>query len=392
VQTQPRVKSQRVFERLPGSAPSAGNAVAPRRTVAVPVAFRPGAAKRGAMIRRLQSIAAAILALASGSSLVCADAPPLTAPDALLKRVEQSHLIFQVSPFETGVSDEAASAVELGDRFFIEETRGTITLREYQLRPGVQRLFDEGEEYFKFKAYAEAITSWRAALQLDPSCHFLETMIGDAHFARGDYPQAKKSFQEAIAANRIDYQAHWFLADTYARLGEGDRVVDSLLRAHLYNRHNPRILSRLKQALAESGQTWLEWDFVPLYQLTKTGDTIGVRAKEEWVGYALAKAVWKFEPDYPDHGPKEETLLNARQEKEAVLMYLAQAKEEARVHGIVAAGFFNEFSLYETAIRKWPQTARLLPAEDVERLVEYLKRFHVAPAPGALLPSVPAAK
>jgi len=373
-------------------APSAGNAVAPRRTFAVPVAFRPGAAKRGAMIRRLQSIAAAILALASGSSLVCADAPPLTAPDALLKRVEQSHLIFQVSPFETGVSDEAASAVELGDRFFIEETRGTITLREYQLRPGVQRLFDEGEEYFKFKAYAEAITSWRAALQLDPSCHFLETMIGDAHFARGDYAQAKKSFQEAIAANRIDYQAHWFLADTCARLGERDAVVPSLLRAHLYNRYNPRVLARLKQTLAENRQRWLDWDFVPQYRLAEANGKVEVRTQEEWVGYALAKALWKFEPDYPEPGAKEETALNARQEREAALMYLAQFKDETRLHGIVAAGFFNEFSLYETAIRKWPQTARLLPAEDVERLVGYLQQFHIASAPAAPPPAIPVAK
>jgi len=337
-------------------------------------------------------VAATALALAATAARAAADNPPLTPPAALFKIVEKSRLTYQVGRLDEGVSDEATKAVELGDLHFIVETAGSISLREYEVKPEVQRLFDEGEALFHDKAYEKAVEKWGAALRLDGQYHFLETMIGDGYYCLGDFPQAKQHFLQAIAANRIDYQAHWFLADTYARLGEGDRVVDSLLRAHLYNRHNPRILSRLKQALAESGQTWLEWDFVPLYQLTKTGDTIGVRAKEEWVGYALAKAVWKFEPDYPDHGPKEETLLNARQEKEAVLMYLAQAKEEARVHGIVAAGFFNEFSLYETAIRKWPQTARLLPAEDVERLVEYLKRFHVAPAPGALLPSVPAAK
>lgn len=319
------------------------------------------------------------IALTVAAFPVVSDENGLTEPSVMIKIMEDSNTTYNISMSEEGMnSDEyVAENILRSDSYLEKNTDGKIILKKYNISPSMNALFIEGDDHFIKKEYDKAIDVWENALIKYPNYILLNTMIGDAYYFKHDYIKAKKYFLKTINENPIDYQARWFLSNTYQKLGDKDAALEQIILAHIYNRYHKEILKTLKGYLELRGLVWEEWDFIPQYQLRKTEKGIDVQVEMDWLGYALAKAIWKFEPGYPKHDTNKDSLVNPREEKEAILMLLSQTENPARINDVIEQGMISSFINYEISLRKYPFVSRLFPSESINDIVLYLKKFHI---------------
>lgn len=106
----------------------------------------------------------------------------------------------------------------------------------------LDRLSEEGNNFFDEEKYDQAIECWKSALQLLPTpvtdweaAMWLFASIGDAHYQQGHFLEAKDAFHDAL--NAPDGNANPFvlfrLGQAYDHLGDEQRAVDFLLRAYM---------------------------------------------------------------------------------------------------------------------------------------------------------------
>lgn len=300
-------------------------------------------------------------------------------PKKLLEIMESSELEYRINMLKKDdVTDEIAPKHILVNNSYLEANQGHVVLKQYKVSQSTAKLFKKGDQHFLNKEFNKAIATWDSALKKDPSYYFLYTMIGDAYFSQMNYKEAKYSFIQAINLNPIDYQAHWFLAHTFKRLANHSAALDHIILAHIYNRHHPKVLQTLQGYLQDMGLSWTNWDFIPQYKLDKTEKGVDIRVEMKWLGYALAKALWRFEPGYPEQGKKDDNLLDPCEERQAILMSISHSKEKSVINDVLESGMISSFIHYEIGLRKYPGVARLLPSESIKGITNYVKRFHTS--------------
>ncbi len=93
--------------------------------------------------------------------------------------------------------------------------------------------FATAENLFAQRRFREAITEYKAVIDLEPDHQVAHLWLGDAHFMLGEYAIAAAYFEESIAI-RPTPQAYRFLGDAIVR-GQGD--------LHLARRHYEQALA-----------------------------------------------------------------------------------------------------------------------------------------------------
>ncbi|MBD3179303.1 MAG: hypothetical protein GF417_06720 [Candidatus Latescibacteria bacterium] len=303
----------------------------------------------------------------------------LHTPAEIIRIMEESELIYTIAYYGGEDSDDDSLVLQPG-RYRVEgDSSGMKVMMEYEYSPVVMGHISRGDSLFSLGKYSEAEAQYHKAWASgNGSYHPALICIGNCHYAVGRYDSAAVYFKEVIGGNFMSYQAHWFLSDSYFYLDRIEEAYRELLTAHLLNINHDSLFRKLKELRKIMGRPWKDWVIQPRYRITEKDGKIVISAEEKWMGYAMVKAVWRYEPGYRQSmigHEMDQVLTSTLEEREALLAYLATSQDE-RITGIIEDGFVDEMLIYEIIARKYPVILVIAENDDFSRVMEYVNKYH----------------
>lgn len=313
-------------------------------------------------------------------------AQDLHSPAELLDILEKSVHNYQLQPLETTI--EADDRIRVNSNTFYRKKKGDgFEAVEVELSEKARVLKEEAEQLFQKKEYEEARLLYDKLLGMHPEYSKLLVYIGQTYHLEGEVEKAIPFYRKAIEQNFIDYMGHWFLGRAMWDIGEIEDGLASYMVAHLLNRNHPLLIKELTKVLEANGLQYNKWSFIPQIALERE-DSINIKVSfaEGWMGYALAKAVWEFEPSHSEEMGETFGVPSMAQEKEALisfyLTYEAGDKKLAKEPYLV--GFekalegkqVDAYILYEIFLIQEPSIAYQLSLDNFIHLSEYVLDAH----------------
>ena len=305
----------------------------------------------------------------------------LHVPADIYKIMEKSDISYQL--------DLLKSEVQIPDRTeklnynnqYRKIENGTLLTYNYSLTEEINQILSNGEKLFHEKNFVEARNEYLKVLEKDSTLYNVMTYIGQTYGIEKNYEKAIEWYTKTIKANYIDYMAHWFLADIYITIGENDLALNEIVIANILNRNNPRLKKSLKGILINNKMDTLDWTFNPQMTIDSIAkNNIKVSAKEEWLGYALAKSVWLFEPGYREKMGASKSEISITEEKECLLCLISIIDDEiikkhpefTTLQNSVNEGMIDEYIFYEIILPDYPFVAYQLPESFIDNIKDYV--------------------
>jgi tetratricopeptide (TPR) repeat protein len=309
----------------------------------------------------------------------------LHSPKEIIELMEKSELTYRIGTLKEGKLQPTEKPRQLSYQLYLEKSETGLLVGEYELSPEAKQLFQKGQEFSASKDYEAALKQYQELNKLMPKYSVSLVLIGDMYYNLKKFDQAEEMFKKAIELNYISYNAHWFFADTEWELGNKETAMQEITIAHLLNVGHESLRKKMLSCRRVLNRDWKDWDYLPQYQLSQKGKEVSVDTDIEWMGYAIAKAIWKYEPNYAEKMSGKEyvnQVVDFSEEKEALISALASNGDNGKnirwtqIKQIVSDGYVNEFILYEIVGRKAPLALVLLPREQFMRLVTYVNTYH----------------
>lgn len=249
-----------------------------------------------------------------------------------------------------------------------------------------EKLSEPAMEALAVKKYDESIRLYKAAYACDPRYVKTLTYIGNVFFYKGQLDSAETYLRRALAANPLDYQAHFFLADVHDHLGRPDSVRSELIHALLLNRHNPTVKRFAQGFFARHGSTLRDDPFVLGLRVARAGDKVSVDLGEtRHAPAALCLAAWLHDsamaPARQGDAPLHRNLLKNVLGNQCVYG-LGKAKDrdtlDAATRTLVSVtedGLLQTMILWEQASRLSPSIVYSLPPEERDRIRTYIGKY-----------------
>lgn len=313
-------------------------------------------------------------------------AQDLHSPAELVEILEQSVHNYQLQPLERTI--EADERIIVNSNTFYRKKKGDgFEAVEVELSEKANVLKEEAEQLFQKKDYEAARLLYDKLLGMHPEYSKLLVYIGQTYHLEGEVEKAVPFYEKAIDQNFIDYMGHWFLGRAFWDMGKVEDCLASYMVAHLLNRNHPLLMKELTKVLAANGLQYDNWSFVPQVALERE-DSINIKVAfaEGWMGYALAKAVWEFEPSHSEEMGEVFGVPSIAQEKEALIcFYLTyesgnkKLAKEPYVMGFQKAlegKQVEAYILYEIFLIQEPSIAYQLSLDNFIHLSEYVIDAH----------------
>jgi tetratricopeptide (TPR) repeat protein len=312
-------------------------------------------------------------------------AQKLKTPAEILKIMEDSKLAFEISHIEETVKiDPPNRTGKLNlNIFYIEKDSGSSSLKEYTLSDQGEVLSKEAEYFFQKNEYSKAREKYLELLKVHPEYYKVMTYVGQVYGIEKNWDKAIEWYKKTIELNYIDYMAHWFLADAYMETGKKELALREITIAQILNRNNPRIRNSFIDIYNKNKLNSADWVFNPQIELKKIDDIkVKVSYKKDWIGYALAKAVWEFEPDYPASMGEEKNGISVLEEKECLASLLVSTmndkkalKKYPELNALKMAAdnkMFDQYIFYEVILPDYPRVAMMISKESIESIADYV--------------------
>lgn len=301
----------------------------------------------------------------------------LYTPNELYDIMDKSKLTYEIGVLDSTEMPDKNKFITLSDQLYITGNEGSRTLKSYELSEEAGKILEIAEGSFIVGEYDKALALYRKLLEVDRDYNKAYSMIGDVYYMKENYDSAKYYFRLAIEKNTIDYAAHWFLADTYIKTKDTESAIKEITYAHLLNRNHKDIYDVLKR-YRSMDKAWNEWEIAPRCTTYKEGNKVIVKADEKWLGYAMADAVWKYEPGFAKNILGIELSDdNVYYKKEAACLAAnLNAPGMENISKIIEEGYIAEMVIYESLSKKAPLTNLMLSKDQIERLVRYINKYH----------------
>lgn len=326
-----------------------------------------------------------ILTALTFSQSLSAQKGNLHTPAEMIKIAVDSKISYNLSILEKPVDIENYEDNLLGPDYYRVEEKDRIIVKRYDIKGKAKVFFDTAETQFQNNKLTQARDNYLKAYNEDKTLAIALTYAGQVCEHAGNYTEAETLLKKSIDQNYGDYMAHWFLANVYEHNGAIKKAQEEILIAHILNRNNPRIIVALKEILLKDGFKYNNvWQFNPQFMVQKTDSGITVQYDGIWLGYAIAKALWHYEPGYKESmgvSKDEDITFNQDAEKEGLLSILISAqnnKEKQLPESVKAlqsatdAKMFQEYLFYEIWLRKRPDLALQLPIKFIKEISEYV--------------------
>lgn len=238
------------------------------------------------------------------------------------------------------------------------------------------------EAPFQNKELTEARETYQKIYKIMPEYSKMTTYIGQTYEYQKKFDLAKSLYQKSIENNYIDYMAHWFLGRLLFKSGKIKEGIKELSIAHILNRNHKYIFAELKEALLYDGLLLEDWTFNPQIELEQVSEQkVIIKYQTQWLGYALVKACWAFEPDYKKSMGVEDGIFSSLEEKEALAsLYVGVAKDKKilkkptfnTLKNALENKSLDQYILYEVMFAQHPIIALQLPQKTLESISEYI--------------------
>ena len=320
-----------------------------------------------------------IVLIAIGSHLF---SQQIHSPAEILKIMSDSKLSYEVNVIDKAIEcPDYSKKLNYHDSYRVKSDSGLFT---YAFKPNdkAKPLFDKAETFFQSNVDS-ALFYYELSLKADSSLYNVMTYIGQMYEHKGDVANTIKWYKTAISKNYIDYMAHWFLADACLKTGDTKNAVNEIVIAQILNRNNQNIKKSAANIFKKSFLSSDDWYFNPQVEMKKISDSkISLAFNEKWIGYAMAKALWSFEPGYSKSmgvGQGQYSTIEDRECLISLLVSLENSKIEIdndRQLSILKEAaenkFLDEYILYEIVLPKTPFVACQLPEETILGIKDYI--------------------
>lgn len=239
------------------------------------------------------------------------------------------------------------------------------------------------ENAFNGKNYDSALYYYHKTLEADSSVLYVITYIGQIYEIKKQHDKAVYYYKKSINKNFFDYMPHWFLADTYHTLGDLQNAVEEIATAIILNRNNANLTKSYQRIMDDAGRDATDWCFNPQYTLSKTEENkIRIASKDIWLGYALAKALWQYEPGYSESQGVGNGKYSTLEEKECVLQVaiaiqdkddlIKENRQFQVLQKAVELEYFEEYIFFEIMLPQYPRMVYFQDSEVILKLKRYL--------------------
>lgn len=298
-----------------------------------------------------------------------------------LKVSSESEVIYNFSSLKESIEPLAEQGRLNFNYYYLNDSAGNREIKPYNISRSVRELFEWGSEALMLGVPDTARLIYKEVLDFYPHYSPAITGIGYTFQELGHHEEAKHYFNKAIKTNPIDYMAYWGLAFSLLELNQYEESKRSILKAWILNRNSKEIQRSVKHIFDSTGYTFNNWTFTPQYRLHKTNNTIEVSYNTSWMGYAVCKAVWQYEPGFSDlRGFSVDNSMFIERECLSCLITTMQADKEKAMKDPALAAFKKalqqkfafEFILFEILLPDKPDMAYHLNTDRIEKVVEYI--------------------
>jgi tetratricopeptide (TPR) repeat protein len=290
--------------------------------------------------------------------------------------VEQSMDSYVISPYNR-IKYESSGKYSI----ILEEPKGRI-----------REIFNQAGDELQKQNFQEVQKLYEEALAIDTNYFKSWTNLGDTYYLLGDFVKAEKMLKKAIEMNDIGYQEYFFLADVYDQMGKSGESIDAISHAFMLNKNNSNLLRALNRLLLKNGLRLREDRLEFPFQIRKTGISeceIQCRKGDglNWMAMANCMACWEMEPDFHSRLQSADVWsekVNMYKEclfNQGVMMDNRKKKgdtltqQEELLRGALFDKYINAIVYWEILGGEIPQAVLLLPKDERERIVEYIKKY-----------------
>lgn len=305
-------------------------------------------------------------------------------PAEIFKILEISDISYNIEELKESIkSTDFSDHLNLNNVYRIQSDSG-LFVYGYSLEDDAQQYFNKAEEYFTDKNLDSAIVYYEKVLDIQPNYYKVMTYIGQMNGSLGRLDDALAWYKKTIDANYIDYLAHYLIADIYKLKGDLDNAINEITIARILNRNNPRMAELQFKLYKEKKLKIEDWYFNPQYKIAqKESGVVEVKMNIDWMGYALTKAVWEFEPGYKESMGVKKGTYSSLEDKEALLVLYSGLLNNGKkaiqkntdfinLGKAIENDYLTEFILYEIVLPEHPEVAYQLQKEQIEKIKDYL--------------------
>lgn len=307
----------------------------------------------------------------------------LHTPSEILKIMEESEITYEFEILKQKIELPDRSNNLVYNDYYHKGDSSSFTTVAFKPTDQIKDYLEKAETYFRASNNSKARELYLKALELDSSYFKLMTYIAQTYGIEKNYDEAINWYKKSIKNNFIDYMAHWFLSDIYIKTGNKKEALREITIASVLNRNNPRIKRAFDEIYKQCRLKNEEWSFLPQYDILKSSNNkVTVRFETNWMGYAITKAIWKYEPNYRENMGETDSTISIIEEKEALvslMISLSNSKGAFRQFPEFKAlkeafenKYVEEFIVYEIILPEFPLIAMQIPNHFIESVSEYV--------------------
>jgi tetratricopeptide (TPR) repeat protein len=307
-------------------------------------------------------------------------------PAEFMKMMMASPFNYEIEALKNKVESNGSGNVIEGV-LHVTKTNTESVIAHYSFSGSDSLLFPRAENCFRDGNVDSAIILYKELVRIAPNVSVYNTYLGQVLIQKGDSATSEQCFKNAIATNYYDYLAHWFLADLYYFRNKLSEAMNEVSLAIILNRNNPRIKKSFERIFKAAHHDDELWIMTPQVDLTRTGvNQVKVSVDTKWMGYAIAKAAWEYEPGYKEKMAKELKMqlaeLSFYEEEECLFNEYAGLKnassdvsKDKQLTALKTAAEtknFKTYVLFEALLPENPTAAYLQTTETLDAVRDYI--------------------
>lgn len=313
-------------------------------------------------------------------------AQEIHSPAEIFKILEKSEVSYEMGILEETIPAPDRSSNVITNDYYQKKSEDGIEIKRYNIGKGTAKILADAEKSFIEGKYENALKSYEEAYNSDKTYYKLITYMGQMHGTLKRWDKAEEMYKLAIEKNYIDYMAHWFLADLYLDSKRKKEALREITIAQVLNRNNPRLKSSFDIIYKANKLKTPNWVFNPQYKMDSIAPKkVKLEVNEDWMAYALPKALWKYEPGYSESMGQPDgsyTILEERESLIGLIVLLDKKKKKKKMAPAMKVleksldeKFITEYILYEIMLPQYPMLASQLPKELLERTADYVLKM-----------------
>jgi tetratricopeptide (TPR) repeat protein len=309
-------------------------------------------------------------------------------PAELLKIMKESKISYTLSELYIDINDKDYSQLLNQTNIYHDDSDGHMVAKKLVLSPEAVLEWNAAEKSFSVDSnFKEARKHYKNVTDIQPEYYPAFTRMGETYAKEKDFEKAISSFKKAISKNYVDYWPHWQLAAVYYKEKNYEDAVSEITLAHILDRNNRKIIESMIEIYADAHLIYDDWVFTPQVTIFKgqKENEIKVSSKEGWSGYAIGKAIWSYEPGYPESQGEKQGVPSLIQEKECLLSLLSTYnldKVKTADVGVTHLqqakdnNMMDSFIYYEGFLREQPSYVYQLPNNVIKKMKNYVVMAH----------------